>query len=167
MAGLGGILVIVWPKLQLDAAIPALVMLASTVCSGLVINIIRKASASETGLSIVFYFMLACTAVSAATLPFAWVALTGQQLGLLVLSGFLGGLGQIFNTFAYGRAQPSLLGPFDYAAMLWAILFGVALFAEWPDAWTWTGSGIVIAAGLVIALRERHLGLQKARVRSE
>ncbi len=165
-AGFAGILIMVGPKLELDARWPALIMLASTLCSGLVINIIRRISATESGLSIVFYFMLACTAVSAATLPFAWRTPDLPGLGLLTLSGLLGGLGQIFNTFAYTRAQPSLLGPFDYVAMIWAVGFGVLLFDEWPDAYVWAGAVLVIASGLVIAWRERARGLQKARAQS-
>ena len=42
----------------------------------------------------------------------------------LVLCGLLGGVGQICMTFSYRYAEPSLLAPFDYMAMIWAVALG-------------------------------------------
>lgn len=165
-AGFIGVMVIVWPKLSFDHGVPSLIMLVSTLCAGMVIVIIRRISETESGISIAFYFMLACTVVSALTLPFAWRTPTGWDLVLLILSGVFGGLGQVCNTFAYTKAQPSLLGPFDYLAIIWAVALGAILFHDWPDTTVWLGTAIVVAAGVVIAMRERQLGLQKARIDS-
>lgn len=164
--GFAGVLVIVGPKLSLSAGTPSLIMLVSTLCSGMVIVIIRRISATENGTAIAFYFMLACAIVSAATLPFAWQTPTWHDLLLLVLSGVFGGLGQVCNTFSYARAQPSMLGPFDYLGLVWAVVLGMVLFDQFPDATTWVGAVVVIASGVVIAWRERALGLQKARITS-
>ena len=103
----------------------------------------------------------------AATLPFAWKTPDPAGFALLVGAGLFGGLGQVCNTFAYARAQPSLLGPFDYLGMVWAVALGATLFDDWPDATVLAGAAIVISSGLAIAWRERRLGLQKARIRSE
>jgi drug/metabolite transporter (DMT)-like permease len=165
-AGFIGVMVIVWPKLSFEHGVPSLLMLVSTLCAGMVIVIIRRISETESGLSIAFYFMLACAVVSALTLPFAWRTPTGWDLVLLVLSGVFGGLGQVCNTFAYTKAQPSLLGPFDYLGLIWAVTLGVVLFQDWPDATVWVGAAIVVTAGIVIATREHHLRLEKARIES-
>lgn len=141
-------------------------MLVSTLCAGMVIVIIRRISMIETGISIAFYFMLSCTVVGAATLPFAWKTPDLHGMLLLIASGVFGGLGQVCNTFAYARAQPSLLGPFDYLGLIWAVTLGVAIFDEWPDWTVWVGAVIVVGSGLVIAWRERQLGLQKQRIQS-
>lgn len=164
--GFVGVLIIVGPKLSFDAGVPALIMLISTLCSGMVIVIIRRISATENGTAIAFYFMLACTVVSALTLPFAWRTPDMHDLVLMILSGVFGGLGQVCNTFAYARAQPSLLGPFDYLGLVWAVALGIVLFDQFPDLTTWIGAFVVIASGVVIAWRERQLGLQKARITS-
>ena len=37
-----------------------------------------------------------------------------------------------------------------------AIVLGVLVFGEWPDMWTWTGSALVVGAGLYTILRERR-----------
>ena len=165
-AGFIGVLVIVGPKLSFEHGVPAVVMLGSTLCAGMVIVIIRRISQIETGISIAFYFMLSCTVVGAATLPFAWKTPDLHGLLLLIASGVFGGLGQVCNTFAYARAQPSLLGPFDYLGLIWAVALGVAIFDEWPDWSVWIGAVIVVGSGLIIAWRERRLGLQKQRIQS-
>ena len=165
-AGFIGVLIIVGPKLSFEHGVPSLIMLVSTLCAGMVIVIIRRISTTESSISIVFFFMMSCTVVSALTLPFAWRTPEGWDLALLILSGLFGGMGQVCNTFAYTKAQPSLLGPFDYLGLIWAVILGVVLFSQWPDATVWAGAIIVVASGVVIAIRERHLGLQKARISS-
>jgi drug/metabolite transporter (DMT)-like permease len=166
VAGFVGVLVIVGPKLSFEHGEPALVMLVSTLCAGMVIVIIRRISVTETGISIAFYFMLSCTIAGALTLPFAWKTPDAMGLILLIGSGVFGGLGQVCNTFAYARAQPSLLGPFDYLGLIWAVTLGAVLFDQWPDWTVWLGAVIVVSSGLVIAWRERQLGLQKQRIQS-
>lgn len=165
-AGFVGVLVVIGPKLSFDHAMPSLLMLVSALCAGMVIVIIRRISVVENGSAIAFYFMLACTLVSALTLPFAWTSPDPWALALLIASGVFGGFGQVCNTFAYARGQPSLLGPFDYLALIWAVIFGVVLFDDWPDLTVWIGAIIIVASGVVIAVRERQLGLQKPRIPS-
>jgi drug/metabolite transporter (DMT)-like permease len=85
---------------------------------------------------------------------------------LLVSCGLLGGVGQILLTSSYREADASLVAPFDYASMLFALLIGYFVFAEVP---TWTmlaGATIVIAAGVLILWRERQLGLENAKGRN-
>lgn len=123
---------------------------------------IRMMSGSESALAITFYFQLTCTIVSLMTLPFAWAAPTIEQLALLVTLGILGGIGQLFMTNGYRFAQASTLANFDYAAMIWAILFGWLFFGELPVVAVYVGAAIVIASGLFIAWRERQLGLKRA-----
>lgn len=164
--GFLGVMVIIGPKLSFSSGTPSLIMLVSTLCSGMVIIIIRRISATENGVAIAFYFMAACAAVSALTLPFAWRTPTAHDAIWLMVAGLFGGLGQVCNTFSYARAQPSLLGPFDYLAMIWAVILGMILFDQFPDATTWAGAIVVIASGVVIAWRERTRGLQKPRIAS-
>lgn len=167
-AGFLGIILMVGEHLGLQAgagvmSFAALIMLASTMFSACVIVTIREISATETSLAIVFYFMLACTLASLVTLPFGWLwPMTWEDGAVLVLTGVAGGLGQIFNTTSYRYGEPSLLAPFDYAAMVWAIALGFLLFSEVPSPMVLSGASIVIAAGIVIAMRERSRHKQLA-----
>lgn len=127
---------------------------------------IRMMSSTESALAIAFYFQLAATIASLATLPFAWVTPGTGDLALLVLLGVLGGLGQLLMTNGYRFAQASTLASFDYVAMLWAILFGWLFFAELPVPAVYAGAAIVMASGIFIAWRERALGIERDRERA-
>jgi drug/metabolite transporter (DMT)-like permease len=74
-----------------------------------------------------------------------------------VLCGILGGIGQICMTYSYRFAEPSLLAPFDYAAMVWAVTLGYFVLGEVPKPLVLAGAGVVIAAGIFIVWRERSL----------
>jgi drug/metabolite transporter (DMT)-like permease len=78
------------------------------------------------------------------------------------MTGLAGGVGQLFLSFSYRYGEASVLAPFDYAAMIWAVVLGYFLFGELPAPGVWLGGAIVIAAGLLILWRERKLG--RARV---
>jgi drug/metabolite transporter (DMT)-like permease len=113
----------------------------------------------------VFWFSVTASLLALTTLPFGWVWPTRQEAALLVISGLLGGVGQILLTSSYREADASLVAPFDYASMIFALGIGYFVFAEVP---TWTmigGAALVILAGILIIWRERQLGLERARQR--
>ena len=130
--------------------------LAGAMLSATVVIFIRQMSTTEKSETIVFYFMTTCALVGAFTLIWNRVPLSLMQVFWLVCSGLLGGIGQIFMTYCYRYAEPSLLAPFDYVAMVWAVALGYLIFAEVPEPIVMVGAGIVIAAGLFIVWRERH-----------
>lgn len=116
---------------------------------------IRKLAAVEAGPTVVFYFTLFCTLASGLVLPFVWVT-PASWLDLLMLMGvgILGGTAQILLTAGYRHSDASLLAPFEYSALVWAVVFGWFIFGDWPDEYTWAGSAVLIASGLYILWRE-------------
>ena len=86
----------------------------------------RALTASETTSSIVLYFSLFCAIGGLLTWPFGWVTPTWPELTALVTIGIFGGLAHIFLTESYRHAPASLVAPFDYTSMLWALLLGFA-----------------------------------------
>jgi drug/metabolite transporter (DMT)-like permease len=111
-------------------------------------------SATERSEAIVFYFMSTSAIAGLVVMAFDRVPLTWMQVFWLVLCGISGGLGQILMTYSYRYGEPSLLAPFDYTAMVWAMLLGWFVLGEHPQAMVLAGSAIVIASGLLIAWRE-------------
>ena len=93
---------------------------------------VRKLSRTETNAAIVFYFTLTGLGVGldrhAAGLEDARCA----GLALLVSVGLLGGCAQILMTQAFRSAPAATLAPFEYTAMIWAVLFGYSGFADFP-----------------------------------
>ncbi|MBA85853.1 DMT family transporter [Thalassobius sp. S69A] len=172
--GLSGVLIILAPRLtllseetvQMAQAVGAVLTLMGAVCAALAQIYIRKLVQSEQTSAIVFYFSLTSTLLSLLTLPFGWVLPAPREALLLIVAGLLGGMGQIFLTSAYRFAGASVVAPFDYASMVFALLIGYFIFAETPTTQMLLGAAIVIAAGVLIILREGHLGLKRSKARS-
>ncbi len=55
--------------------------------------------------------------------------------------------------WAISRAPP----PFRYSNVLFAIILGMVFFGEFPDALSYAGMALIIAAGLYAAHREAKL----------
>jgi drug/metabolite transporter (DMT)-like permease len=156
-----------YTSLASAAAVGAmLTVLSAFINAGTVIQT-RRLTRTETTPSIVFYFSLICTIAGAATLPFAWHTPTLFELAILVTLGILGGLAHIFLTESYRFAAASVIAPFDYTSMLWALLLGYWMFGEVPTALVFVGAAIVTAAGLFVIWRERTQKLRYERVPEE
>jgi drug/metabolite transporter (DMT)-like permease len=171
--GMVGVLIVLAPRLSIvssDAAgvteaFGAMLVLGGAVFAALAQVFVRKLVNTEKTAAIVFCFSLTATLLSLVTLPFGWVWPTPIEATLLVGAGLLGGLGQILLTSSYREADASLVAPFDYASMLFALLIGYFVFSEVP---TWTmlgGAVLIVVAGILIIWRERKLGLERARQR--
>jgi len=123
----------------------------------------RWLTQSETTSSIVFYFSLICALAGLVTWPFGWIAPTGREFLVLACIGFLGGMAHILLTESYRYAAASVLAPFDYTAMIWALLLGYAMFGETPTPMIVAGSAIIAAAGLFVIWRERQLAAMRKK----
>jgi drug/metabolite transporter (DMT)-like permease len=55
---------------------------------------------------------------------------------------------------AYRLAPANFVAPFEYSAMVWAVLYGVFIFNDFPDRYTWIGAAIVVGAGLFMLWRD-------------
>jgi drug/metabolite transporter (DMT)-like permease len=174
--GFLGVMVMLWPYLgrtsgldQLQA-IGAACGLAGAVCAGFATIETRKLTATEATGAIVFYFMVFTTVLALLTLPAgffipsqAWRWPDLHDASLLVLMGVMGGIGQITLTESFRNGDASLIAPFDYLSMVWAILLGWFLFAELPRPAMLLGAAIVIASGIFVIVRERRLGIDRSR----
>lgn len=170
--GLVGVMIVLSPRLTVVSgggghreAFGAMLVLGGAVFSALAQVFVRKLVAGERTGTIVFYFSVTSTLLSLVTLPFGWVMPTPVEAATLVAAGLLGGVGQILLTSSYRFADASVVAPFDYASMLFALAFGWFVFGELPTVTMLAGAALVVTAGLLIIWRERALGLKRARQR--
>jgi drug/metabolite transporter (DMT)-like permease len=173
LVGFAGVIVMLIPHFDVGhyaaagaaatAAIGSLFALSSAVCNAGTVIQTRRLVQSETTPSIVFYFSIVCAIAGALTLPFAWHTPTALELAALIALGVLGGIAHIFLTESYRHATASVVAPFDYTSMLWALMLGYWMFGELPSALVYLGGAIVAGAGLFVIWRERQLGLRRAR----
>ena len=110
------------------AAAGSMFAVISAFCNAGTVIQTRRLTQSETTSSIVFYFSLVCAIAGALTLPFAWHSPTPRELAALIALGVLGGFAHILLTESYRYAAASVVAPFDYTSMLWALLLGYWLF---------------------------------------
>ncbi|MBI3704758.1 MAG: DMT family transporter [Rhizobiales bacterium] len=173
LVGFAGVIVMLIPHFDIGhyavagamtaATVGSLLALISAFCNAGTVIQTRRLTQSETTSSIVFYFSLVCAIAGALTLPFAWHSPTPAELSKLIALGILGGIAHIFLTESYRYAAASVVAPFDYSAMLWALLLGYWLFGELPDVLVYLGGAIVAGAGLFVIWRERTLGVERPR----
>jgi drug/metabolite transporter (DMT)-like permease len=117
----------------------------------------RRLAQSETTSSIVFYFSLFCAIAGLVTWPFGWISPSGTEFLVLISVGVLGGTGHIVLTESYRHASASVVAPFDYTAMIWALILGYVMFGEAPTPMIVLGCLIIAGAGLFVIWRERQL----------
>jgi drug/metabolite transporter (DMT)-like permease len=172
--GLTGVLIVLSPRLTLTSgagvghaeALGAMVVLCGALFAAMAQVFVRKLILTEKTTTIVFYFSVTSTVLSLITLPFGWVIPTGREVALLIGAGLLGGVGQIFLTASYREADASLVAPFEYASMLFALGIGYFVFGEVPTVTMLAGAALIVTAGILIIWRERKLGLERARSRT-
>lgn len=153
LVGFAGVLVMVKPgATALDLG--ALVALGAALGYALAVIAVRQLGRTEHPNTIVFYFTLNTGALSALALPWCWSTPTPADLGLMALTGLLGGAVQYCGTHAYTLGPAAVIGPFNYSAILWATLFGWLIWGDLPDRWVLLGAAVVIASGLFIVFRE-------------
>ncbi|MGL4405498.1 MAG: DMT family transporter [Notoacmeibacter sp.] len=173
LVGLLGVIVISWPRLTVfgealstEETYGALATICGAFLAAIAMLIVRRLVRTEQTQTIVLFFSISASLFALLTLPFGWVALDANQVLFLVTAGMIGGIAQIFLTESYRHAEASVLAPFEYSAILLAILIGYFVFSETPTAYTIIGSAIVVGAGIYIIWRERKLGLERGAAKA-
>lgn len=157
LIGFVGVLIVAQPGSGHIPLAGAVTGLAAAVLSAAVSILIRRMGSSEPPATIVFYFSL----LSMVPLLPAFLWTMGSHApgtwAMLVGIGLVGALGQLGMTTALSLAPVSVVVPMDYSGLLWATLYGWALFGVLPGLATWVGAPLIIASGLYIVWREHRL----------
>lgn len=100
---------------------------------------------------------------SAAVMALAGVVCATQEWRTVALetATYLGAaavfilVGYITAVTAMRHGDIAFVSPFRYSVLIWALVLGILIFKEYPDAWTITGSAIVVGMGIFTFYRER------------
>jgi drug/metabolite transporter (DMT)-like permease len=93
--------------------------------------------------------------VSGAVAPLAWVAPTPRDFALMLLLGAVAMVAFACINRSLKLAPASVVVPYQYTMIVWAVALGFVVFGDVPDAFTLTGAAIIVAAGLYILWREQ------------
>jgi drug/metabolite transporter (DMT)-like permease len=125
----------------------------------------RRMSPGTPALEVVFLTSAALTlAAGAAVLATDWQPLDLRHLVVFLVAAACLLVGYMAAFVAMRAGEIGFVQPFRYTLLLWAMLLGILMFGEWPDAWMLTGSAIVVATGLFTFYREQRLGRRRPRV---
>ena len=165
VVGLCGVMVMLRPW-HVDAgsmplAAVAIVLAGVFTWSLSMINIRQMGDAGERNVTIVAWYSIGTAILAGFGCITDWVAPNSWELATLVSAGLMSGLGQFLMTEGYRAAETTLVAPFEYGAIIYATMLGIAIWGEFPDVWSVTGVAILIASGLYIWHREVTLGLRR------
>lgn len=153
--GLVGGLLIVRPGT--DAIHPvALLTVAGCVMFAVYQLATRRLSSTEGAATTLFYTSVVGMIAGGAIMPFVWVAPDLEGWVLLIAMGVCGSAGQYALVRAFEVAPAATVSPFLYTNMIWALVFGLVAFGEFPDGWTLIGAGVITASGLFILRSARR-----------
>lgn len=155
--GFAGVVIIAQPGHSHIPPLGALVGLGAGFMVALISIQVRDLARTDEPISIVFWFAAITSPIFALALPFVASQHSAWQWLLLAAIGITGCVGQLLLTASLRYGQVSSVIVMDYSALVWATLFGWAIWDQLPPGSTWIGAPFIIGAGVVIAWRERLL----------
>jgi drug/metabolite transporter (DMT)-like permease len=153
LTGFAGVLLAMRPSAA-TLTLPAMIALTGSMAFALLMIVTR--SLRETDNSVLVFGQLTGTLLFGAVLaPFGWVTPSALDLTLLCLFGVLSILALACVNLSLKRAPASVVVPYQYAIIVWAVVLGYWVFGDVPDPFTLAGAAIIILAGLYIFWREQ------------
>ena len=151
----------------------ALLPLAAAFCYAGLHTLTRKIGVTEKASTMAFYIQLTFIVVSGIIgLSFgdgrhanaggaagefllrAWMWPSLGDYVFLIGIGVASAAGGYLISQAYRLCEAAVIAPFEYLALVLAIVWGIWFFDEWPDVVAWTGIGLILAGGLYVFWRE-------------
>ena len=151
--GLAGVLIVLRPGAE-PFTLGHFAGLTAACGSAFASVIARKIGGEERSAVMMLYPMMASVLMMALILPFVYVPLPVEHLGLLAIVAGFGFIGALCSILAYRYGDAAIVAPMQYSQIIWAAIFGALFFNEYPDRFTWIGAGIIVLAGVYVVLRE-------------
>ena len=131
----------------------AIVAVSGALFGGMVVICIKKLASTEPTRRIIFYYALYMMLFSAIPAAFFWTNPTWNDIGVLILIGVLGLVGQSFITHGFTLGEATVTVPFDYMRIVYSGILGLLLFAEVPSWWSIAGATLIVGSNLYLMRR--------------
>ena len=123
--------------------------------------IIKILGRTESSVTITSYMVIIMIPLSGIAALFHWEAPSINDLIFLMIIGISGTAAQMLLAQALRQGDTSIIMPFDFLKLIWAVVIGYLFFFEVPSINTWFGSIIIFLSTIYIANRERVLSKER------
>lgn len=148
-----GAMIVIRPGLSVFTP-AALLPLGAAVCYTGNALLTRHIGPKEGPSTALLHAALFGTALATFTLPYVWLPIVPADIGQFAIIGALGTGAQLCIIRSFSMAEAAVVAPFAYAGIVFATLWGIALYDEYPDRWTLLGALVIVGAGLYVWHRE-------------
>jgi len=153
LLGFIGILIIIRPGFM-PFEFGTILMLIASFSFSFVLIFVKKLSATDSSLTIIFYHLLYMTPAFFILSLFYWENINLNQLIIFILMGTSGLLSHWCLAQAFKLSDTTFVMPLQFTKLIWASLIGLFIFAEQPDIWTWVGGVVIFISVVYITYRE-------------
>lgn len=153
--GFGGVLLVVQPSPQGFNGYALLSVLAA------VLHAVRDTSTRYIPARVPSILITLSTAMTLAALTGllsiaeGWKPMAGRELGLLAAASVLMAAGYFLLISSMRVGEMSVVAPFRYTGLLYALVLGYAVWGDVPNALAWAGIALLVGAGLYMLHSER------------
>ena len=153
--GFLGVIIAINPSVNI--AVASLYALGGTLMWSTTIIFLRLLGSTEHPVKTVFYFMLVSVLITSIFQPFLWKEPSFEVILLIIGIGIAAFLTQLLMTYALQKAPASIVSPFNYTGIVWAIIFDYIIWNAHPMFATIFGGIIITISGIYIFKREAKI----------
>lgn len=137
-------------------AFGAVLALGSALAMGMELTIVKRLTRREGSWQILIMSNVLGTIISTLAALWIWQMPTGAQWLALAALGSLMLVAQFCYVTAMRLADASFVAPVAYTTLVFAALYDIIIFAEWPDVWSLTGASLILIGAIVLTTRARQ-----------
>lgn len=155
IAGFAGVMIVLNPTSQ--ALTPAALVAIAGSLSFAILMILTRLVPGTSDVVLITTQTVAALVFGLVVAPLAWTPIDWRDGGMLVLLGVTAMAAHMCINRSLKIAPATVVVPYQYTTIVWAILLGYIVFADIPTLPMLAGAATIIAAGLYIFIREKAL----------
>jgi drug/metabolite transporter (DMT)-like permease len=152
IAGFAGVLIAMRPS-SASFGLPALIALGGSILFALQMMVTRSLRGTP-DIVLVTTQIASTFLLGVLTAPFGWVSPSARDLALFALLGLIALSGLFCVNRSLKLAPASLVVPYQYSFILWAMILGYLVFGDVPGALLILGAAIIVVAGIFLFWHE-------------
>ena len=153
LIGFIGVLIIMRPGLSVFDS-KSLIALSGAFFLALYQIATRKTSEYDSNETSLFFTAIIGIIVMGCISFFYWQPITFNFIIFFVGIGFFYSIGLYFQIIALSKARASVIQPFHYTLVFWAIIFGYIFYNDFPDYLTIIGALTIAVSGIYVLKKQ-------------